>query len=73
MHWYLRSPRDLMDAHFATDAGPDGVVRSVCGAAFEPVAVFNFGSRATGAPDPRGCADWQILEAALPDSQRTPR
>jgi len=55
-----------------SDAGPNGAVRSVCGAAFAPVAVFNFGSRTTGAPDPRVCADCQILEAALRDSQRTP-
>ncbi len=72
MHWYLRSPRDLMDAHFVSDAGSNGTVESVCGATFTPVAVFNFGSRATTAPDPRVCADCQILEAALPDSQGHP-
>ncbi len=73
LHWYLRSPQDIMDAHFVTDTGVDGtVVRSVCGAVFEPVAVFNCGSKVTAAPDPRVCADGQILEAALPDSQRIP-
>ena len=73
MHWYLRSPQDIMDAHFVTEPGSDGIVQSVCGAAFTPVAVFSFGSGTTGAPDPRVCTDCQTLEAAIPASQRTPR
>jgi hypothetical protein len=62
-----------MDAHFVSAAGSEGVVWSVCGAAFAPVAVFNYGTRdATELPDPRVCVDCQQAAATLPN-QRTPR
>ncbi len=59
MFWYLRSPLDLHDAHLA-EMTADGTVESLCGARFEPVAVFNHGSASPRTPpDPRVCADCQ--------------
>jgi hypothetical protein len=57
-YWYLRSPRNLHDAHFAAADG--GAVRSACGAVFTPAALFTAGTQpAEQPPDPRACATCQ--------------
>ncbi len=53
--WYLRSAGDLVDAHLA-EITPDGTVESLCGARFDPAAVFTSPSTP---PDPRVCPDCQ--------------
>lgn len=59
--WYLRDPRNLLDAHLAQEMA-DGttVVESLCGARFTPAAAFHAGSASPSAPpDPRVCATCQ--------------
>lgn len=41
--WYLRTGRDLFDAHLAVECPGGSTVRSRCGAEFEPFARFTSG------------------------------
>jgi hypothetical protein len=69
-YWYLRSPRDLCNAHYAKPpTAKYGTVESVCGATFQPVALFTFGTASAEQPfDPRVCP---ICQATVLPSQRT--